>query len=116
LNCSSSEAKFPVTNSISDFASEAESNMETDCVPSFHEAEAIRAKESLGETEWIATLEMVSSLQAQIPSDCQLDSDAYKVFDRMPIRSHMVQSRKRSSLSPKSWMFKFKNRPLPKNK
>ncbi|KAG7585180.1 Ribonuclease H-like superfamily [Arabidopsis thaliana x Arabidopsis arenosa] len=55
---------------------------------------------------------VVSSIQAKISSTGKLEPDAYKVFDIMPIRT----LKKKLSLSPKNWMFKFKNRNLQRHR
>ncbi|AAF98211.1 Hypothetical protein [Arabidopsis thaliana] len=54
--------------------------------------------------------------EANNSSDSKLKFGAYKVLDKILIRSHNLKQRRKLSLSPKNWMFKFKNRNLQQNR
>ncbi|KAG7563679.1 Retrotransposon gag domain [Arabidopsis suecica] len=66
---------------------------------------------------WPSEIVRNIGVQSQSGLECVMSkNNAHQVFDRLLLRRHKFQQRRKLSLSPKSWMFKFKNMTLSRNR
>uniref|UniRef100_A0A1J3F4Z3 Retrotransposon gag domain-containing protein n=2 Tax=Noccaea caerulescens TaxID=107243 RepID=A0A1J3F4Z3_NOCCA len=73
--------------------------------------------DDLGEASWDYLNASMDRLQSHSSLKFVNDKhNAHELFERMLLRKHRLQHKRKLSLSPKSWMFKFKNMNLQRSR